>query len=327
MPARERLLSAYYFMGQDLCINPDHTRADMECLGEHGFDSIAVGIADFQFRTPQGVELICEEATRAGLGVLAIPSRWGGLVAGWPAAPGHFNAARPDTWMLAADGSPLVKGFCGPMCSVYHPDVLEFYRESIDATFRLWPVSGVIWDELKPLHEEDHHPLAVAACGGPSRGEAQVARTVEFFAEANRHLKAAHPEATVHLFLYAWLPQELVDAGAGIEGLDYFGLDGKAYPRAARSEDESPEHFKFLPDEFPRFAEAARREGLGTLALVETQELRADQNRRNVEHLPAFLASDIDHLLVYYHPLVKERDARVNGQVLDAAASWRAGAF
>ena len=71
------------------------------------------------------IATIIEEAHAVGLKVFAIPSRWCGLIAGWPMGAGHFTASRPDVWMLKEDGSPMIKPFCGPLASVFHPEVKQ----------------------------------------------------------------------------------------------------------------------------------------------------------------------------------------------------------
>ena len=87
-----RMLSAYYFMGQDLCIVPQHIRNDMSWLAAHGFDAVCVGVHDEQLtdKQPRGLRLLIDLAHDAGIKVYAIPSRWCGLIAGWPTLTGHF---------------------------------------------------------------------------------------------------------------------------------------------------------------------------------------------------------------------------------------------
>ncbi|MFW6061386.1 MAG: hypothetical protein ACOC93_01120, partial [Planctomycetota bacterium] len=101
----DRYLSAYYFMSTDLCMNRRHVREDMLWLAAHSFDAIHTACHEEHYRQPLGLHLIIEEAHRAGLKVFAIPSRWCGLVAGWPVLAGHFAARRPDVWMVKQDGT------------------------------------------------------------------------------------------------------------------------------------------------------------------------------------------------------------------------------
>ena len=83
---KPKRMTAYYFMGQDLCLVRRHLRADMEWMKAIGTDAVAIGIHEFQLNYGRAMQLdiLFEEARRAGVGVFAIPSRWGGLVAGWP---------------------------------------------------------------------------------------------------------------------------------------------------------------------------------------------------------------------------------------------------
>ncbi len=97
-----RRLSAYYFMGQDLCLVRRHLRADLTWMAEARADAVAVGFHEFQL----------DYGTQQQLDIL-----------------------------------------------------------------------------FKVLQEEDHSPHALAACGGPARGEAHRRRVVEFFGAANRRAR------------------------------------------------------------------------------------------------------------------------------------------
>ena len=316
----DRFLSAYYFMGQDLCINRSHTRADMAFLAENGFDAIAAGVHDEQWRAPRGLGLVCDEAHRAGLKVLAIPSRWCGLIAGWPTLAGHFAATRPDVWMRREDGSPLIKGFCGPVCSVHHPDVLDYMVAATERMLRTWELDGIVWDELKTLHETDHHPLALKAFGGPAAGRVQIDASLAIFAACNRQARAAGRDLRICSFLYAHLGDEIVQPWSRTEGFDDVGLDGRCW----RADDDASTP-KLLLEHAPRFAAHARAAGRRCLVLIETQHLDAAGARRTLARLPDLLAMGLDHLLVYYHPLVEQPEAQITDAVAPLLAAWRRG--
>lgn len=317
----ERFLSAYYFMGQDLCIVRRHTRADMTYLAENHFDAVAVGVHEEQHRQPLGLELVVEEAHRAGLKVLAIPSRWAGLIAGWPVLAGHFAASRPDVWMRRADGSPLLKNFCGPLCSVHHPDVKAHMLSCTERILRTWDLDGIIWDELKTLHETDYHPLALERFGGPVSGSAQIQASLEIFAACNQRARAIKPDIRISSFLYAHLPDDLIQTWAATPGFDDVGLDGKCWWAADESGPDA--EIKVLLDHAPRFIEAARQNGRRSLALIETQNLNTIRAERTLKRLPELLRYPLEHLLVYYHPLVKEAAAQITERIVPPLAAWR----
>jgi hypothetical protein len=301
-----RRLTAYYFMGQDLCVVRRHLRADLEWMAEAGTDAVAVGIHEFQldYGGQQQLDILFDEARRVGLAVHAIPSRWAGLVAGWPPAAGMFAATHPDTWILGTDGRPLRRTFCaGPLCSIYADETRAFFLDAVDRLLATYPVSGIIWDEIKVLHEEDHSPHALAAHGGPARGAAHRRAVVDFFAAANRRARERRPDIALSCFVYAHMSDEILEACAAMDGLDSFGIDGHCWP------DDQP-RAKTLVGNLDRAAAACRRYGRGLLALVETQlQPKTGWSRRTLEHLPVLLERPLNDLLYYYHGASATDDA------------------
>jgi hypothetical protein len=301
-----RRLTAYYFMGQDLCLVRRHLRADLTWMAEAGTDAVAVGFHEFQldYGNQQQLDILFDEAGRAGLDVQAIPSRWAGLVAGWPPAAGMFAATHPDTWILDAEGRPLKRAFCaGPLCSIYAPQTRAFFLDAVDRLLAAYPVAGLIWDEIKVLHEEDHSPSAIAAHGGPARGAAHRRAVVDFFAAANRHARQLRPDLRISCFVYAHMPDEILQACAAMDGLDSFGIDGHCWP------DDGP-RAKTLIGNLDRAAAACRTHGRRLLVLVETQlQSSAGWARRTLEHLPALVDQPVDDLLYYYHGASATDDA------------------
>jgi len=312
-------LTAYYFMGQDLCMVRRHVREDMSWMADAGTDSVAIGIHEFQldYGKQQQMDILFEEAGRAGLGVHAIPSRWAGLVAGWPPAAGMFAATHPDSWMMKADGSPLFStAGGGPVCSIYDPATNEFFRDAIDRLLALYPVQGVIWDEIKVLQWEDHSSHAVRALGGPAGGDAHLERAVDFFGRASRHARERKPDLVISAFVYAFLPDATLRACAGIEALDFFGIDGKCYPGDGPTA-------KTLLGNFERVVAACGDKSVGTLALIETQKLPASRQAATVEHLPGFLTRPVDHLLYYYHGACAEDGEACMRAMKPLLRDWR----
>jgi len=293
----------------------------MAFLADHGFDAIAAGVHEEQYRQPLGLELVCEEAHRAGLEVLAIPSRWAGLIAGWPVLAGHFAASRPDVWMRDADGAPIVKGFCGPLCSVHHPDVRAYAIAKTEEILRTWDLDGIVWDELKTLTETDHHPLALEACAGPAEGAAQIAATCELFAACNRAARAVQPDLHICSFIYAHFDDAILEPWSATEGFDDVGCDGKVW----RAEDSASVGPKLLLEHAPRYVARAKDLGRRSLALIETQSLDAAQAALTLERLDELLAMGLDHLMVYYQPLVKEPAAQITGRIAPRLGAWRRG--
>ena len=317
-------LSAYYFMSTDLCMNRAHIREDMQWLREHAFDAIHTACHEEHYRQPRGLNLIIEEAHAAGLKVYAIPSRWCGLIAGWPVLAGHFAASRPDTWMRQADGSPLIKNFCGPVCSIHHPDVVAHMIHKTGQMLETFDFDGITWDELKTLDYVDHHPEAIKRFGRPTTIDEQLLVNREPFSACNRAARTIKPGLRIISFIYAQLDERIVDGWSVTEGFDDIGPDGKV----ARTEDFNlaPPANKVLIEHTPKFLRAARAAGKTSFALIETQDLNAFQAQVALRRLPEFLGMGVQHLAVYYQPLVEEPEAQITEEVGDILAAWRVAA-
>lgn len=315
----EKHLSAYYFMSTDLCMNRAHVREDMQWLKDHAFDAIHTACHEEHHRQPLGLQLIIEEAHAAGLKAYAIPSRWCGLIAGWPILAGHFAASRPDTWMIKSDGSPMNKGFCGPLCSVHHPDVKVHMVKCIENMLTAFEFDGITWDELKTLHETDYHPMAIEKHGGPVSGKPQIEATLDIFTACNQRARELKDGLRIISFIYAFLEDEVAQPWAALAELDDIGPDG----HVAREGDPGVHHHKFLLDEQERFNRIAEENGKCSFALVETQSATLETAQNSMRRLPEYLTMAPDHIAVYYQPLVKHPDAQITDQIGPILRDWR----
>ena len=312
-------LTAYYFMGQDLCTVRQHIRDDMAWMVDAGTDSVAIGIHEYQldYGYQHQLAILFDEAERVGLAVYAIPSRWAGLIAGWPPAAGSFAATHPESWMKNADGTPVFSRACGgAICSIYDPATSGFFLDAIDRMLDTWPLQGIIWDEIKVLQAEDHSKHAIATLGKPAQGETQIVGTTEFFSQASRFAREKRQDLSISCFVYAFLADSILTACAAIAELDFFGIDGTCIP------DDSPDS-KTLVGNFDRVLAGCRENDTGTLALIETQNLQLDQLAATVEHLPAFLERPIDHLLYYYHGACQDDDTMCMKSMQPILREWR----
>jgi hypothetical protein len=313
-------LTAYYFRGQDSCVPRYQVREDLEWMADAGTDNAMVGVHEFQLDRlgSLGLEIICSEAERVGIKVHAIPSRWAGLVAGWPTAPGTFSATHPEAWMRNADGSPLVRNFAGgAICSIYHPATLELFKTSIDRMLGQWPFAGIVWDEIKVLRDEDHSEAAVKALGGPSTGETHVKNMAAFFSKATLHARTKKPDLVMSCFIYAWFEDWILRHCAAIEGLDYFGIDGIAVPH------EDPRR-KSVFGNFQRAAAAARAAGKKSLCLVETGPNTGLGLEKTIGYVREFLqTAPVDHLLYYYYGSCLGPMRRYMSEMKKVVKKWR----
>ncbi len=317
----QRRLSVYYFHGQDLCIVPRHVREDLAWMRDHGADGVYVGMHEADL-LGSNLPMVREQVGRAGLECRLIPSRLGGLVAGWHRAPGYFAIGRPDTWARRADGSP-VECF-GPQVSVFHPDTPAFLAETVGRMVDELGFTGLVWDELKSLEGEDHSEWAKRALGRPAGPADRLAGTVACFGQANRLIRQRHPQLTISSFLYASCPDEQVRACAAIDRLDEFGCDGKCWRPGELATGEGGGG-KVLLGNFERFRTAAAANGRRSFVLLETQLLDAPALELTLQRLPEFLAAGPDHLVFYYYPYGLAEPDRFMPPIGAALAKWRGG--
>ena len=315
----EKHLSAYYFMSTDLCMNRAHVREDMHWLKDHAFDAIHIACHEEHHHQPRGMNMIIDEAHAVGIKVYAIPSRWCGLIAGWPILAGHFAASRPDVWMIKEDGSPMIKNFCGPLCSVHHPDVQDHMVTCVENMLNTFDFDGITWDELKTLHETDYHPKAIEKYGKPVSGPEQIKATLDIFARCNRRARELKPNLRINSFLYAFLDDAVVDVWASTEGFDDIGPDG----HVARKGDPGKSNSKYLVDEQERFNKAAKAHGRRSFALIETQDASMDNAETTMKRLPEYLTMAPDHIAVYYRPLVDVPEAEITDKIGPILKEWR----
>jgi hypothetical protein len=117
------MINAYYFRAHMYTLVPRQVREDMIWMADVGTDAVTIAVFEQDlYAARENIEVIHREAARVGLKLFAVPSRWGGQLAGAPKVPSMFTACHPETWVLNKDGTPYINPFCGPMSSVHHPD-------------------------------------------------------------------------------------------------------------------------------------------------------------------------------------------------------------
>ncbi len=294
-------LNAYYLNGSTFSIVRRHVREDFRWMADLGTDAVSISMYEQDLADRAKWDLYFGEAERAGLAVWAVPSRWGGLVAGWPQGPSLFTASHPDTWMLHEDGTPNIRGPWGPMSSVHHPATLEFFHRAIDRVLE-YPVAGLIWDEPKPLCHPDFS-LAARDTMPPDAGDDwHVDAVAAFFDTASAYAKARREDLRVAMFLYEWFTGYPLERCARIETLDAFGCDGLPWSRAEdRAIHGAQQRPKVLVPELRRWNAAARAAGKRSFVLIETQNIPAVAYEAVDRNLPEVLSCGTDHVAYYYH--------------------------
>ncbi|MEM7786491.1 MAG: hypothetical protein AAF594_02070 [Bacteroidota bacterium] len=301
-----KVLNAYYFRAHMYTCVPAHVRHDMETMAAWGTTHITIAVLEQDFRAAHhNVDLVCAEAARVGMKVLAVPSRWCGLFAGAPKVPSEFAAEYPETWATRnRAGDPLISGPSGPICSVFHPRVRDYLLGLTEELVTRFDIAGIVMDEPKKIHRKDYSEHALAAVGADASRLEHVAAKVAFFDEMGRTMKAARPDATLGLFVHASKAgdhDDVIDLLAAMPSLDAFGADGRPWDVDATTERNWNRKCLF-PTNVDTFLAAAARHGKRTLVLAENYDLPMRHLDLFDAGMPRLLALGLDELLYYYYP-------------------------
>lgn len=305
-----RILSAYYFRGQMYTSVPAQVRADMEWMAQQGTNAVCIGILEQDLDSAvENVDRICTEAHRVGMRVFAVPSRWGNLVAGSLKVPSIFTNKHSDSWILDSNGKPKNTGF-GMASSVHYPEVVDFFKTSVEQILTQWDIDGIIWDEPKTLGTQDFSANAVAQKPAGSDDTWYTDTVADFFADVSAHAKSVKPETLVSFFIYgddvSKNPYN-VERCAQIANIDYFGCDGRPWSMdddlGPNGDGQNP-YTKVLLPNAQTFIDKARQNGKGGCVLMENFDFDPPQTyytnlmQRTV---PRVIAMRPEHLIYYYY--------------------------
>jgi len=280
---------------------PRHVREDLRWMADNGTQAVSVAVLEQDLTAAvENITFICEEAAKVGLAVYAVPSRWGGLLAGAPKVPSVFSVRNPQTWMLDANGKPYTNEISGVTSSVHYPETFEFFCRSVDRIASLFPIKGIIWDEPKQLGTKDYSPLALKNVPAEAPIEAHIRAKTDFFSRVNGHIRRTHPRLSTAMFIYASSDETVTRLAAQIQDLDYYGCDGRPWSEKAGGQMESKG--KSLVDQGQRFIDAARQYQKKSLLLMENHNMPASDIALMDAGIPAVLALKPDQLVYYYYP-------------------------
>ncbi len=297
----DRILNAYYFRAHMYTLVPKHVREDLKWMADAGTDVVTVAILEQDLSAAvENVSIIQSEATKLGMKLVVVPSRWGGLLAGAPKVPSLFSVVNPQTWLRKEDGSFYTDVNVGVHSSVHYPETVEFFKTSIDKVFSLWDVAGIIWDEPKIYDKKDYSEAARKNIADIENQALHDQAFSNFFSEINKHIKTKYPDKHTSLFIYANQKQEVIDNAAAIKHLDYFGCDGRPWSVNEKGQVEQPGKVLIGPGE--RFIEAAEKNSKKSLFLIENHNMKAENNAWMDQRLPDVLAMKPDQLIYYYYP-------------------------
>lgn len=296
----DKILNAYYFRAHTYTIVPRQVKEDLKWMADLGTNVISIAVLEQDlFAAVENIQIICNEASKLGMKVFAVPSRWGGMFAGAPKVPSLFSVKNPQTWVLKEDGKPLISDVSGVISSVHYPETKEFFIESLDKVFKTWDISGIIWDEPKSFLI-DYSEKAIENLGAKADLQTHVKATVNFYSEINRHIRINYPKVSTSMFGYANLPDMIVKEAAKTQYLDYYGCDGRPW----RNEDGGQQEGdgKVLIGAGDRFLKEAKNVGKKSLWLIENHNMQMADIKLMDKRMPEILSKDIDHLIYYYYP-------------------------
>jgi hypothetical protein len=300
-PATGRILNGYYFRAHMYTLVPRHVREDMKWMADIGTSVVSVAVLEQDlFAAVENIQIIVEEAKRLGMNVFAVPSRWGGLLAGAPKVPSLFAVLNPQTWMLQPDGKPYQNANSGVTCSIHYPETYDFFCKSADSIAGIGGISGIIWDEPKNFATRDFSPKAREVLGTDASAEQHAAAMAGFYSRVNTYIKGKYPDMALSMFVYANTKDMVIEKAAAIEQMDYFGCDGRPWAQADGGKLESEGKVLLGPGE--KFITAARKHGKKALLLIENHNMTSAEIPLMDRGLPKVMALGAEQLIYYYYP-------------------------
>ncbi len=299
--ASDKILNAYYFRAHMYTLVPRHVREDMKWMADTGTNVVSIAILEQDlYAAVENIQIIGEEAARVGMSVYAVPSRWGGLLAGAPKVPSVFSVMHPQTWMLKEDGTPYQTTTSGVVSSIHYLETYEFFCKSVDELMRIGQVKGIIWDEPKNFATKDYSPKAKEALPAHAPAEAHAQAMADFYSKVNAYIREKYPSLTISMFVYANVSDMIIEKASAIRHLDYFGCDGRPWSAADGGKLESDNKVLIGPGE--KFLAAARKNGKKGLMLIENHNMPAEDIKIMDKGLPKVLALKPEQLIYYYYP-------------------------
>ncbi len=300
-PNKHPFLNAYYFRAHMYTMVPSQVREDMQWMADLGTKVVSVAVLEQDlWAAVENIDIIVNEASRVGMDVHIVPSRWGGLVAGAPKVPSLFSVQNPDTWMIASNGDPYHSKNSGVISSVFAEKTLGFFVDTMLKAIDLWGIKGVIWDEPKTFNNIDYSKNAREQLGHVPDRKETIDANVAFYSAVNKAVKEKDSAFTTSLFLPANKEEDIITGAAKITDLDYFGCDGR--PWAPEDGGKLESTGKVLLENGERFIPAARENGKGTLWLIENHNMLDKDADLMDKRLPDVLTKDIDQYIYYYYP-------------------------
>lgn len=297
---RKMLLNAYYFRAHMYTMVPSQVNEDLKWMKDCGTDIVSIAILEQDlFAAKENIEIICNEAFKLGIKVFAVPSRWGGMIAGAPKVPSIFSIQNPQTWMVKEDGSYYSSAVSGRISSVHYPEVFEFFCSSLEELFKIGDIKGVVWDEPKTLRK-DFSRKAIESLGKDATYKDHFEANRDFYSRVNQYVKTISDDIVTNMFIYPQTGKAHAEILSRITHLDYFGCDGRPWYPYDGGVNES--EGKTLLGPGKKFLELANAQGKGSLWLIENHNMKDEDAELMDKRFPEVLSCTPNQLIYYYYP-------------------------
>jgi hypothetical protein len=304
-------LAAYYIGANVYTCVPSHIRADMEWMADKGTSYVFISVLEQDlFASYENLALVVAEATRAGMQVLAVPSRWGGLVAGAPKVPSLFTVLNPQTWIVNERGSTKVMAKAtGAISSIHAPETFDFFCDSLTEMYSQLPqIKGFVIDEPK-CFIVDRSKMAIRALGEGAPLQAHHGAARDFWTRVCAFAKQKWPDKFTIMFQQAHFDADELAAGAAVQHLDYYGADGRPWTleddakMANMGYQESGRGKVLLSGKGEAFIKSAHAvPGRKSFFLAENHNLAASMIEPLERNYSQVLALRPDMFTYYYYP-------------------------
>ncbi|MBV6646802.1 MAG: hypothetical protein KI790_15195 [Cyclobacteriaceae bacterium] len=295
------LINNIYYRANTFSMVPRHVAQDMQWMADHGSNALTIAISEQDFlHAYRNIELICSEAAKRNLKVFFVTSRWAGVFAGAPKLPSIFAALNPHTWSLDKRGKPHFHS-SGPICSIYYPEVFDFFISSIDKAFQTWDLAGIIWDEPK-AYLMDYSMEAIESLGENGTVQEHEVNYCRYISRLNDHIHRNYPDKTISFFAYPYLSDSWIEAASEIRHLDYFGADGRPYAKKDGEGITSTKKYILGEEKSAmRYVRVAREKNLKSMVLIENFSMKVSHHHVVEKRLDEIIES-VDQFAYYYYP-------------------------
>jgi len=301
------MISAYCLGYQHFTVIPHQMRENFADMAEMGFDAVCLSFSESEMTySRRAFEIQVDLAKKAGLKVLAVPSRLGGRYAGAPLMPSIWLAFHPEYaveigWLPAA----CIEA------KEFRAWIKEFLRQLLTG----YDLDGIVWDEPKGVEAVDTHQETVARYGPNPTKEDMIHGFLEFQAELSAFCKSIKPDISQTLFVQKSDPEAFTIEAAKIPEIEYFGYDGNLARQSFFHEE--PKWLKYrLESVWERTQSECRNGGKKTFALVENMLMPREAMPEFEINFEMYLRNyRPDHLSIYYYAHNNEDPEGVHGIV------------